>query len=121
MHGNGTNYVTKGDAVMTGMNDEAWIKANIEVVDNYLKGEFENYSIVHQTDNTLTHTFTVDNGKKRFTLVIGWPIFAERRLTPARIDDGLKKESVAQQMRLHKEADYHWMPLLEDTIQRSDM
>jgi hypothetical protein len=106
---------------MAAMKDAEWIKANIEVVDNYLKGEFENYSIAHQTDNTLTHTFTVDDGKKRFTLVIGWPIFVERRLTQARIDGGLKKEDVAQQMRLHKEADYHWTPLLEDTIQRGDM
>jgi hypothetical protein len=106
---------------MAAMKDAAWIKANIEVVDNYLKGEFENYSIAHQTDNTLTHTFTVDNGKKRFTLVIGWPIFAERRLTQARIGGGLNKENVAEQMRLHKEAGYHWTPLHEDTIQRGDM
>jgi len=42
MHGNGTNYVTEGNAGMTGMNDEAWIKANIEVVDNLFEGEFEN-------------------------------------------------------------------------------
>lgn len=39
---------------MAGMNDAAWIKANIEVVDNYLKGEFENFAIVHHANNMLT-------------------------------------------------------------------
>lgn len=102
--------------MMAGMTDAAWIKANVEMVDSYLKEEFENYSIAHQTDSTLTHVFTVDNGKKRFTLMIGWPIFAERRLTLARIDGGLKKENVAAQMRLHKEAGYHWTPSYEEMI-----
>ena len=62
---------------MAAMNEAAWIKANVEVVDNYLKREFENFAIVHRADTSRTHTFTVDNGKKRFTLCIGWPIFAE--------------------------------------------
>ena len=106
---------------MAGMNDAAWIKANIEVVDNYLKDEFENFAMAHHADNTLTHTFTVDNGKKRFALVIGWPIFAERRLTHASLDRGLKKESVAEEMRLQGEDGYHWTPSHEDTTQRGGM
>ena len=117
MHGNGTNYVTKGDAVMTGMNDEAWIKANIEVVDNYLKGEFVNVAIAHQVDNTRIHTVTVDNGKKRFTLLVGWPLFVERRWTPASIARGLRNEHVAEEIRLHGEDGYHWTPSYEDTTQ----
>jgi hypothetical protein len=64
-------HLDEGRTVMAAMNDAAWIKANIEVVDNYLKSEFVNFAIAHHADNTRTHTVTVDNGKKRFTLVIG--------------------------------------------------
>ena len=106
--------------MMTDKTDAAWITANIEVVDNYLKNEFENFSIVYQHDNAHTHTFTVDNGKKRFALIIGWPIFAERRLTQASMDFGLKLENVAEEMRLHGEDGYHWTPSSVETPQLGD-
>ncbi|MBK5280869.1 MAG: hypothetical protein JJE16_02135 [Nitrospiraceae bacterium] len=106
---------------MAAISDAAWIEANVEVVDKYLKHEFENFAIVHRAYNSRTHTFTVDNGKKRFTLLIEWPIFAEKRESPASIGRGLKKEHVAVEMRLHREDGYFWIPSQEDTIQRSDM
>ena len=105
---------------MADMNEASWIDANIEVVDNYLKKEFENFSIAHQVDNSLTHTFTVDNGKRRFTLYIGEPILADRSCTQASITQ-LLKENVAGEMRLHGEDGYHWTPSREDTPQRGSM
>lgn len=102
---------------MTGMNDEAWITANIEVVGNYLKNEFVNVAIAHHADNTRIHILTVDNGKKRFTLSGGWPIFVERHVTQAGMDRGLNTEQVAEAMRLHGEDGYHWTPSHEDTTQ----
>ena len=105
---------------MADMNEALWIDANVEVVENYLKKEFENFTIAHQADNSQTHTFTVNDGKKRFTLLIGWPILADRRFTPARIDRVLK-EHVAEEMRLHGEAGYHWTPSHEDTTHRGGM
>ena len=105
---------------MADMNEASWVEANVEVVKNYLKKEFENFSIAHRADTSLTHTFTVDNGKKRFTLWIGWPILADRLLTPARIDC-LLKENVAEEMRLHGEDGYHWTPAHEDAAQRGGM
>jgi hypothetical protein len=105
---------------MADMNEAAWIEANVEVVENYLKKEFENFAIAHRVDTSRTHTFTVDNGKKRFTLCIGWPIFADRRFTPARIY-GLLKENVAEEMRLQGEVGYHWMPSNSDTTPRGGM
>ncbi len=101
------NYLKKGDAMMADISDAAWIEANVEAVDNYLKKEFENFAISHRTDTSRTHTFTVDNEKKLFKLFIGWPILADRRVTPARIDR-LLKENVADEMRLHGEDGYHW-------------
>ena len=95
--------------MMAAMNDASWIDANVEAVENYLKKEFENFAIAHRADQSLTHTFTVHNGKKRFKLSIGWPILADRSFTPARIDR-LLKENVAEEMRLHGEAGYHWTP-----------
>jgi hypothetical protein len=79
------------------------------VVENYLKKEFESFAIAHQVDTSHTHTFTVDNGKKRFTFCIGWPILADRSFTPAKIDH-LLREHVAEEMRLHEEAGCHWAP-----------
>jgi hypothetical protein len=99
----------KGEAVMADMNEAAWIEANVEGVENYLKKEFENFAIVHRANGSVKHTFTVNNGKKLFKLSIGWPILADRSFTPARIDR-LLKENVAEEMRLHGEAGYHWTP-----------
>jgi hypothetical protein len=101
--------VKKGEAMMADVSDAAWIDANVEAVDNYLKKEFENFVIAHRTDTSRTHTFTVDNGKKRFALHIGWTSLADRRVTPASIDR-LLKENVADEMRLHGEDGYHWTP-----------
>ena len=105
---------------MADMNDAAWIEANVEVVKNYLKNEFENFAIAHRVDTSLKHTFTVHDGKKRFTLWVGWPILADRRFTPASIDR-LLKENVAEEMRLHGEDGYHWTPASENAAQRGGM
>ena len=100
----------KGDAAMVDLADDASrIDRNVEVVTNYLRKEFENFTIAYRADRPLTHTFTVDNGKKLFKLVIGWPALADRTFTPARIDR-LLTENVAQEMRLHGENGYHWTP-----------
>jgi hypothetical protein len=90
-------------------NDASWIDTNIEVVTNYLRREFENFAIAYQANRSHTHTFTVNNGKKLFKLVIGWPTLADRTFTPETIDR-LLTENVAQEMRLHGENGYHWTP-----------
>ena len=105
---------------MADMNEALWTEANVEVVENYLKKEFENFSIAHRVDTSLTHTFTVENEKKRFTLCIGWSILVDRRFTPAGIDR-LLKENVAEEMRLHGEDGYHWTPSHTDTAKRGGM
>ena len=94
---------------MADLNEAPWIDANVEVVKNYLKKEFENFSLSHRADKSLKHTFTVHDGKKLFTLFIGWPILADRSFTQARIDR-LLKEHVAEEMRLHGGDGYHWTP-----------
>jgi len=120
MYGIGTNLSKKGEAVMADMNQASWIDANLEVVEKYLKKEFENFSIAHRADKSLTYTFTVTDGKKLFKLSIGWPIIAERNFPQARIDR-LLQENVAGEMRLHGEDGYHWMPSHEDITQRRGM
>ena len=105
---------------MADMNEASWIDANIEVVKTFLRKEFDNFGIAHRADASRTHTFTVDNGKKQFTLCIGWPILADRSFTQARIDC-LLKENVAEEMRLHGEDGYHWTPPHKDATQRGGM
>ncbi len=120
-----TNFLKKGDAEMADMNEALWIEANVEVVENYLKKEFENFGIAHRIDTSHTHTFTVENEKKLFKLFIGWPILTDRRFAQARFDhlliDRLFKENVAEEMRLHGEDGYHWTPSHSDTAQRGGM
>ncbi len=94
---------------MADMNEALWIDANIEVVKNYLTKEFENFTITHRADHSRTHTFTVNDGKKQFTLSIGWPILADSNFTQVN-SDRLSKENVAEEMRLHGEDGYHWTP-----------
>ncbi len=105
---------------MADMNEAVWIEANVQVVENYLKKEFQDFAIAHRVDTSRTHTFTVDNGKKRFTLCIGWPILADRRLTPAGTDR-LLKENVAEKMRLHGDDGYHWTPAHKEAAQHGGM
>lgn len=109
MYGNGTNFLKNGEAVMATMNDASWIDTNVEVVESYLKKEFENFSIAHRADQSLTHTFIVDDGKKLFKLFIGWPVLADRSFTRAGIDR-LSTQNIAEEMRFHGEDGYHWMP-----------
>ncbi len=94
---------------MAAINDTSWIDANLEVIENYLQKEFENFSVAHRADPPLTHIFIVNDGKKRFTLFIEQPILADRTLTPARMTR-LLEEHVAGEMRLHGKAGYHWEP-----------
>lgn len=117
MYEYGTNFLKRGEAVMADMNEASWIDTNVEAVKNYLKKEFENFSIAHRADKSLTHTFTVNDGKKRFKLFIGWPVLADRSFTQASIAQ-LLKENVAGEMRLHGEDGYHWAPSHKDTTQR---
>ena len=109
VYGNGTNFLKKGEAVMATMNEASWIDTNVEVVESYLKKEFENFSIAHRAEQSLKHTFTVTDGKKLFMLFIGWPILADRSFTRAGIDL-LSKQNIAEEMRLHGEDGYHWRP-----------
>lgn len=90
-------------------NDASWIERNVEMITTYLTKEFENFAIAHHADKPLTHTFTVNNEKKLFKLIIKWPTLADRTFTPAKIDR-LLTEDVAQEMRLHGENGYHWTP-----------
>lgn len=106
----------KGEAMMEVISDTSWGEANIEVIKSFLKKEFENFAIAHRADQSRTHTFTVENGKKRFTLLIGWPILVDRRLTHASMDH-LLKEHVAEEMRLHGKEGYHWTPSNQDMTQ----
>jgi hypothetical protein len=94
---------------MAARNEAAWIDANLEVVETYLKKEFENFSIAYRADKSLTHTFTVHDGKKLFTLSIGWSILADRSFTRTGIDR-LSKQNIAEEMRLHGGDGYHWRP-----------
>ncbi len=101
---------------MADMNQVSRINANVEVIEDYLKKEFENFSIAHRVDESLTYTFTVTDGKKRFNLFIGWPILAERSLNHAGIHR-LVQANVAGEMRLRGKGGYHWRPSPEDTTQ----
>jgi len=91
------------------VNDTSRIDRNVEAVSNYLKKEFENFTIAYQADRPRTHTFIVNNGKKLFKLMIGWPALADNTVTPASIDL-LLAGKVAQEMRLHGESGYYWTP-----------
>ena len=102
---------------MADMNQASWINANVEVIEDYLKKEFENFAIAPRVDESLTHTFTVTDGKKRFRIFIGWPILAERSWNQTGIDR-LVRANVAAEMRLRGKDGYHWRPSPEDTTQR---
>ncbi len=106
----GLTKLTKGETAMVDLADGAsWINRNVEVVTNYLTKEFETFAITYHADSPRTHTFTANNGKKIFKLIIGWPTLADRTFTPETITR-LLTEDVAQEMRLHGENGYHWTP-----------
>ena len=63
--------------------DASSINKNVQVVTNYLAKEFENFAVGYHADRPLTHTFTVNNEKKLFKLVIGWPTFSGWNRSPS--------------------------------------
>lgn len=73
----------KGEPVMADMKVASWTKSKVEVVENYLTNEFESFVVAHRANDSCAHFLTIDNAKKGFALRIGWPIFADRRFTPA--------------------------------------
>lgn len=91
------------------VSEASWIDRNVEAITNYLTKEFENFAVAYHAERPLNHVFTVNNGKKLFRLIIGWPTLADRTLTPEKIGR-LLTEDVAQEMRLHGENGYHWVP-----------
>lgn len=91
------------------MDNTSWIETNVEMVAYYLAKEFENFALAYRADRPLTHTFTVDNGKKQFQLIIEWRTLADRNFPPTNIDL-LVKSNVAGEMRLHGEKGYYWTP-----------
>lgn len=92
---------------MQDVNQAAWITANVDAIESYLKREFENFSITHVENKPLTHSFTVTDGKKRFMLLVPWSLLAEQNF-PQRAGEYLSHEQLAAEMRLHGEGGYHW-------------
>jgi hypothetical protein len=92
---------------MQDINQASWIEANVEAIESYLKREFESFSIAYIANKPLTHSFSVTDGKKRFKLLIPWPILAEQNFSQ-RANECLSHEQVAAAMRLHGEDGYHW-------------
>ena len=93
---------------MKDINQAAWIRANVDAIDSYLKREFENFSITHVENKPLTHSFAVTDGKKRFMLLVPWSILLAEQNFPQRAAEYLSHEQLAAEMRLHGEGGYHW-------------
>lgn len=73
MHGIGTSLSKKGEAVMADTNQAPWIDTNLEVVEKYLKKEFENFSIAHRADKSLTIPLPLLMGRSYLSCFLDGP------------------------------------------------
>lgn len=108
-----------GKPVIVAMSVGSWIKANVEMVRNYLKSKPEVLVNAHRANDSWAPSLTIVNMKKLFVLRIGWPIFPDSCFRAAAIARLLIANG-AKNMHLHREDAYQW-PFHQDTTRRGAM
>jgi len=95
---------------MADMNEASWIDAKVEVVKNYLNKESDCLALGIEPTHRALIPLPLIMGRNNLRCAIGWPILADSSVTQVSIDR-LRKENVAEEMRLHGEDGYHMRTL----------
>jgi hypothetical protein len=86
---------------MSNADEQARIQANVEVIREYLRGEFEECELIDKSEGVFGHLFTVTNllAYKRHNLKVSGPRLSDSNHSPASIKRQLFLDNVAGRMR----------------------
>ena len=89
--------------------DDPHVKANLEVIREYLGRQFKGFELTEKGDGPLSHTFTVEKSSdERYKLKVSWPQLSEKSNTPERTKQRLVTDDVAGRMKGKSQGEYFW-------------
>ena len=96
---------------MINENEEARIKGPLQVIREYLSGQFEGFKLTEKSDYPVSYKFTVTKLKplERYSLKVTWPRLSDGNNNTAMIRKLLVGEDVAKRMRAKPQGEaYSW-------------
>ncbi len=87
--------------------NNAHIEANLEVIREYLIGQFKGFELIEKRDRPLAYTFTVTKSSdERYQLKISWPQLADQNNTLESTQQRLVTDDVAGRMKGKSQGEY---------------
>ena len=87
--------------------DDSHVKANVEVIREYLTSEFKGFEVTEKKDVPVAYMFTVTkSADERYQLKIFWPQLSDKSLTPERSKQRLVTDDVAGRMKGKPQGEY---------------
>ena len=89
--------------------DKGHIEANLEVIREYLMGQFKGFELIDTPDQPISHTFTVTKSSdERYHLKVSWPQLSDKSNTPNRTRQRLVTDDVAGRMKGKSQGESFW-------------
>ena len=83
------------------------VEANLEVIREYLIGQFKGFELIDRPDRPISHTFTVTkSADERYQVKVSWPQLSDKSNTPERTKQRLVTDDVAGRMKGKSQGEY---------------
>ena len=87
--------------------DDSHVKANVEVIREYLTSEFKGFEVTEKKDVPVSYMFTVTkSADEQYQLKIFWPQLSDKSNTPERTKKRLVTDDVAGRMKGKSQGEY---------------
>ena len=87
--------------------NKAHIEANLEVIRDYLIGQFKGFEVTEKRDARPSYTFTVTKSSdERYQVKVSWPQLSDQSNTPERTKQRLVTDDVAGRMKAKSQGEY---------------
>ena len=83
------------------------VEANLEVIREYLIGQFKGFELIDRPDRHSSHTFTVTkSADERYQLKVYWPQLSDQSNTPKKTKQRLVTDDVSGRMKGKSQGEY---------------
>jgi hypothetical protein len=83
------------------------VEANLEVIGEYLIGQFKGFEVAEERDAPLSYMFTVTKSSdERYQLKVSWPPLSDQSNTPERTKQRLVTDDVAGKTKGKSQGEY---------------
>jgi hypothetical protein len=87
--------------------DDSHVKANVEVIREYLTSEFKGFEVTEKKDVPVSYMFAATkSADERYQLKIFWPQLSDKSNTPERTKKRLVTDDVAGRMKGKSQGEY---------------